>query len=189
MADRQTMIDAALGLLREGGSAALTARSVAERAQTAVGSVYGAFENLEMLKFEANAVTMRLLRQALARELAGFEREAPAESLLRLAGAYLRFARENRNAWAALFDRRSIPTPDAIMADVGALFGVIESVLARIDGLDPSLIPVVAKALWSSVHGMVYLGELDGLGPIEPGDLPDMIETLVRSAVRGLERG
>lgn len=189
-ADRATMIEAARSLLVEGGSAALTARAVAERAGTAVGSVYGSFDSLEMLKFEANAVTMRSLRGELLASLRGApEGEAPVESLLRLASAYIRFARENRNAWAAMFDQRAIETPDAIMADVWALFAVIEQVLGGIDGLDPADIPVVAKALWSSVHGMVYLGELQGLGPIGPDDVPGMVETLVRAAVRGLACG
>lgn len=185
-ADRDVLIEAALGLLREGGSPALTARAVAERAGTAVGSVYGAFDSLELLKFEANAVTMRELRRVLMKELEGQEAEPPVENLLRLARAYLRFAGENRNAWAAVFDRRSIETPEAIMADVWALFGLIEAVLARVPGIAPGSVGIVAKALWSSVHGMVYLGETQGLGPIGPDDLPAMIETLVRATVRGL---
>lgn len=184
------MIEAARSLLVEGGSQALTARAVAERAGTAVGTVYSSFENLEMLKFEANAITMRALRQDLQEALsAATPGEEPVESLLRLALAYIAFARANRNAWAALFDQRTIETPEAIMADVWALFGVIEGVLRRIDGLDPAAIPVFAKALWSSVHGMVYLGELQGLGPIGPEDVPGMIDALVRAAVRGLGNG
>lgn len=183
------MIEAARSLLVEGGSPALTARAVAERAGTAVGSVYGSFESLEVLKYEANAVTMRELRGVLLRALDGAPAgEAPADSLLRLATAYIGFARGNRNAWAAIFDQRSIATPEAIMVDIRALFAVIERVLGRIEGLDRAEIPVVAKALWSSVHGMVYLGELRGLGPIGPDDVPGMVETLVRAAVRGLER-
>ena len=46
----------------------------------------------------------------------------------------------------------------------------------------------MAKALWSSVHGMVYLGNVGGLGPVRPQDVRPMIDVLVRSSVRGLAR-
>ncbi len=48
---------------------ALTARSVAERAGTAVGSVYTAFDSLEALRLEANAITMEMLRTHLVQTL------------------------------------------------------------------------------------------------------------------------
>lgn len=188
IAGRQAMIEAALELLREGGSAALTARAVAERSGAAIGSVYGAFDNLETLKFEANAITMRLLRDHLSGALAACPATGTAERLLCLAGAYLGFAREHRNAWAALFDRRSIEAPPAIAADIAALFALIEAVLAGLPGAEAASIPVLARALWSSVHGMVYLGETGGLGPVGPQDIPAMVETLVRATARGLEQ-
>ncbi|WP_375462230.1 TetR/AcrR family transcriptional regulator [uncultured Enterovirga sp.] len=183
------MVDAALAILREEGAAALTARAVAERAGTAVGTVYLLFGSLEALKLEANAVTMRLLRNHLTDELAAGRSDEPADRLICLADAYLVFARANHHAWAAIFDRRTIEPPPAIAADIAALFAIIDGVLAAIEGLDPDAIPVVSKALWSSVHGMVYLGELGGLGPVGRDDVPAMVETLVRAAVRGLRVG
>ncbi|TDR89244.1 TetR/AcrR family transcriptional regulator [Enterovirga rhinocerotis] len=183
------MIAAAVDLLREGGSAALTARAVAERAGAAVGSVYGAFANLETLKLEANAVTMRALRHHLVDALRSGRSGSVTDRLLCLAEAYLGFARANREAWAAMFDRTTIAAPPAIAAEIAALFAVIESVLVDLDGLPPGRIPLVAKALWSSVHGMVYLGEVGGLGPVGQDDVPAMIETLVRASVRGLPGG
>lgn len=180
------MVESALAILRDEGAAALTARAVAERAGTAVGTVYLLFESLEALKLEANAVTMRLLRIHLTEALAACCSPDPADQLTCLSDAYLLFARQNHHAWAAIFDRRTIEPPPAIAADIAALFAIIESVLARIEGLDPEGIPVVSKALWSSVHGMVYLGEVGGLGPVGRDDVPAMVETLVRAAVRGL---
>jgi AcrR family transcriptional regulator len=190
------MIDAAVALLAEGGSPALTARAVAERAGVSVGTVYGSFDHLESLKLEANAVTMRALREALMQFVApqppsaGVGRVAsgtgPEAQLLDLAHAYLGFAREHHRPWSALFDRTSVETPQALSAEIAALFAIVERVLARVDGLAPEQIPVVAKALWSSVHGMVYLGELGGLGPVDRDDVPAMIDTLVKAAVRGL---
>ena len=186
IADRQMMIDAAVEILREGGAAAFNVRLVAERAGTAVGSVYTQFGSLEALRLEASAVTMRLLRNALAEALASCPSGAMDERLLCLTDAYLRFAAENRNAWTAMFEPRSIPAPPAIAADIAALFEIIEQELR--DGGVPGEedIPMLARALWSSVHGMVYLGEIGALGPIRPADIPPMVRALVNAAVRGL---
>ena len=185
-ADRQAMIAAALELLREGGSSALTARALAERVGTAIGSVYSAFESLEVLKLEANAVTMRRLRDHLAGALAASAAHGVADRLLVLADAYRAFARDNHNVWAAIFDPRVTEAPPAIAADNAALIAQIEKVIGAIPGLGREAVPVLAKALWSSVHGMVYLGEIGSLGPVERDDVPAMIETLVRAAVKGL---
>src|SRR3954468_23436172 len=101
-ADRQALIGAAVHILNEGGSAAFSARAVAERAGTAVGSVYTQFENLEALRLEASATTMRLLRAALADALAARASRSTEDRLLCLAEAYLRFAADHHNAWAAM---------------------------------------------------------------------------------------
>ena len=188
-ADRQGLVEAAVAILREGGSSALTARSVAERAGTAVGSVYTLFDSLEALRLEANVITMRLLRDALADALAGCREASTEERLLCLADAYLAFAVEQHNAWAAMFERRTIEAPPAIAADIASLFAVLEDVLRQSGHLRDEEIPVMARALWSSVHGMVYLGEIGGLGPIGTADIRPMIGALVRASVRGLAAG
>lgn len=184
-ADRQAMIDAAVHLLQEGGAAAFSARAVAERAGTAVGSVYTQFDSLEALRLEANAVTMRALRDTLADALASCPAEATEDRLLALADAYMGFAARHHHAWAAIFERRTIEPPPAIAADISDLFSVLESVLRESGRLGESEVPVLAKALWSSVHGMVYLGHVGGLGPVGPADVRPMIDALVRAAVRG----
>jgi AcrR family transcriptional regulator len=184
-ADRHVVVEAALGIVREGGAGALSARSVAERAGTALGSVYTLFGSLEELRLEANALTMRDLRAALVSALEGFSGGATADRLLCLADAYLSFAQQHHHAWAAMFEPRTIDAPPAIAADIAALFAVIEAVI-RADGrLEEAKVPVMAKALWSSVHGMIYLGNVGGLGPIGPADMRPMVEVLVRAAVRG----
>ena len=187
-ADRQSLVEAALGIVRDGGAAALSVRSVAERAGTALGSVYGQFASLEELRLEANALTMRDLRASLVAALGSFAGGSVADRLLCLADAYLLFASCHHNAWAAMFERRTIDAPPAIAADIEALFAVIEGVVREGGSLRDAEIPVMAKALWSSVHGMIYLGNVGGLGPIGPADVRPMIEALVRAAVRGWAR-
>jgi len=188
-ADRQALIDAAVAILNEAGAGALTARGVAERAGTAVGSVYTQFDSLELLRLEANAVTMRRLRDALAGALAACPSRETEARLLSLADAYLAFAAEHHAAWAAIFERRTVAAPDLVQADIAALFGVLEGVLRDGGGLAEPAIPVMARALWSSVHGMTYLADLGSLGPLGMDDVRPMIDALVRAAVRGFARG
>ncbi|MGH1589995.1 hypothetical protein ACRBEV_18730 [Methylobacterium phyllosphaerae] len=47
----------------------------------------------------------------------------------------------------------------------------------------------MARALWSSVHGMTYLADLGSLGPLGVDDVRPMIDALVRAAVRGFAQG
>lgn len=184
-ADRQALIAAAVAILDAGGPGALTARAVAERAGTAVGSVYTQFDSLELLRLEANAITMRRLRDALAAALSACPSRETEARLLCLADAYLAFAAEHHPAWVAIFERRTVAAPASVQADIAALFGVLEGVLRDGGQLAEVAIPVMARALWSSVHGMTYLADLGGLGPLGAADVRPMIDALVRAAVRG----
>ncbi|MCJ2088828.1 TetR/AcrR family transcriptional regulator [Methylobacterium sp. E-005] len=188
-ADRRGLIAAAVAILNEGGAGALTARSVAERAGTAVGSVYTQFDSLELLRLEANALTMRRLRDVLTAALSACPSRETEARLLCLADAYLAFAAGHHAAWAAMFERRTGPAPDPVQADIAALFGILEGVLRDGGRLAEAEIPVMARALWSSVHGMTYLADLGSLGPVGPGDVRPMVDALVRAAVRGFSEG
>lgn len=184
-ADRRALIEAAVAILNEGGSEALTARNVAERAGTAVGSVYTQFDSLESLRLEANAITMRRLRDILTEALAACKSRETGARLLCLADAYLAFAAGHHAAWAAIFERRTVAAPDSVQADIAALFGILEGVLRDGGRLPEAEIPIMARALWSSVHGMTYLADLGSLGPLGAEDVRPMIDALVRAAVRG----
>ena len=122
-----------------------------------------------MLRLEANAVTMRRLRDALAAALAACPARETEARLLCLADAYLAFAAEHHRAWAAIFERRTVAAPDSVQADIAALFGILEGVLRDGGRLAEAAIPVMARALWSSVHGMTYLADLGSLGPLGHG--------------------
>ena len=125
------------------------ARGVAERAGTAVGSVYTQFDSLELLRLEANAVTMRRLRDTLAGALAACSSRATEARLLCLADAYLAFAAANHAAGAAIFERRTVAAPDSVQADIAALFGILEGVLRDGGRLAEPAIPVMATERWA----------------------------------------
>ena len=85
----------------------------------------------------------------------------------------------------AIFERRTVAAPASVQADIAALFAILEEVLRDGGRLSEDAIPVMARALWSSVHGMTYLADLGSLGPLGAADVRPMIDALVRAAVRG----
>ena len=189
-ADRRVLIEAAVAILDEGGSGALTARGVAERAGTAVGSVYTLFDSLELLRLEASAVSDA---PPAGRPDGGAGRlpgagDGPSGSCAWRMPIWP--SRPGTDpAWATLFERRTVAAPDPVQADIAALFGILEGVLRDGGGLPAAEIPVMARALWSSVHGMAYLADLGSLGPLGADDVRPMIDALVRGAVRGFPGG
>ncbi len=187
-ADRQALIDAAFAILRDGGSAALTARGVAERAGTAVGSVYTAFDSLEALRLEANAITMEMLRTHLVQALETHPADGVEPRLLRLADAYIAFADAHRTIWAALFEPRTLPAPTAITDSIASLFAVLEKILRETASIEAQEASLLARSLWSSVHGTLFLAEIGNLGPIGRDQAPALVHALVRTVAKGLDR-
>ncbi|MDP4024667.1 TetR/AcrR family transcriptional regulator [Methylobacterium sp. NEAU 140] len=184
--ERFALARIALELIERGGLEALTARAVAERAGLSVGAIYKAFGDLEALRIEANAITMGDLRRVLEASLARSAGASATERLVALADAYAGFARMRRNAWTAMLAPRVSDAPPEIASEIAALFGLIGRVLEDTGRIPAAEIPVAVKALWASVHGMVHLGETNGLGPISPDDVPRMTRLLVTAALRGL---
>ena len=184
--ERFALARIALELIEQGGLEALTARAVAERAGMSVGAVYKAFGDLEALRLEANAITMRDMRRVLEASLDRSAGAPATERLLALADAYAGFARLRRKAWTAMLAPRVSDTPPEMAGEIAALFGLIGGVLTETGRIPEAKIPIAVKALWASVHGMVHLGETNGLGPISPDDVPRMTRLLVTAALRGL---
>lgn len=182
-------------LLNEGGLAALQARAVAGEAGVSVGTVYNLFGDLDDLH---RAVNMRLLDRlgaAGVSAVAEFGREdlkGVRERLLVLARTYIDFVEENAGAWTALlaFNRAhgAEQRPEWYAARLNTLFDIIAAVLAEGGfGLDETALATAARALWSSVHGIVTSGYagLDGMAWHD--EIWQQIDMLVTIFVTGLE--
>ncbi|UDL88920.1 TetR/AcrR family transcriptional regulator [Mesorhizobium sp. PAMC28654] len=182
-------------LIDSGGAENLKARTIAEQAGIAVGSVYNLFVDLDEVH---RAVNMRLLdRLGTAGASAMAELQGVKDTrqrLLALAGAYVRFVEAHPGSWPALLAfnrRRALATePDAYEARLDQLFEIIASVLG--DGgfdLDGDRLRIAARALWSSVHGIVTSGYAAKSARGQAHEVWQQIELLVAVFVRGLERG
>ncbi len=97
---KKKILDAAEKRIESQGLAALRARDITKDARCALGSLYNAFEDLDLLILAVNSRTLARLHASL--QNAPASQEAPKAKLLALALAYLNFGTENRNLWAAL---------------------------------------------------------------------------------------
>jgi len=187
VADQRAFVGAATGIMREAGTAGLTARAVAARAGTAVGSVYAAFPNLEALRLAVNTATMGLLRETLAAALATSTGMSLQDRLLGLADVYMGFADTHATLWAALFEPRTMAAPPAMAEETTALFALLDGVLCDA-GCAASDAPAFGRALWAAVHGTLFLAVQGSLGPVGRNEAASLVHTLVTAIVGGIPR-
>ena len=195
LALRDALIIAAERAVAARGLAGLRARELAAEAGCAIGAIYNVFDDLDDLVVVVNGRTLVALEKALA-DAGGVkpggpsDPDAAAKSLVTMALAYLDFAAGNAARWRALFDHR-LPVgknlPDWYLADQIKLFGYVERPLRA---LKPTLKPaeraLLARSLFSAVHGVVTLGLEEKLGVVPLATLRKQVALVVAATVRGL---
>ncbi len=193
---KSALIDAAERAVATQGIAGIKARSLALEAGCAVGAIYNVFADLDELALAVNARTLAALEAELAsavrpgRESASGEPEGVAETLVRLALAYLDFAMANKQRWRALFEFR-LPegkdVPDWFVADRSRLFGYIEQALRDLlPSMPPKQCSALARSLFSAVHGIIILGLEEKLGIVSLEDLRCQTRLVVGALATGL---
>jgi AcrR family transcriptional regulator len=189
---RTRLIDAAERTIAERGLAALKARDLAAEAGCAIGTIYNVFEHLDELVLAVGSRTLAMLDAALgaarSRSPDSSTEEAIAD-LVRLALAYLDFAARHQVRWRALFEHRSSgahPLPDGYVEQQGVLFAQVEGPLVMLlPGLDDERRRVLARTLFSAVHGVVALGLEEKLVSLPLSDLRQQLVAIVRAIARG----
>jgi AcrR family transcriptional regulator len=191
------LIRAAERAIGERGLSGLKARDLAQEVGCAVGAIYNVFADLDELVLRANLRTLAKFEAVIEASPAASKRsggagraEAAIADLIRLAEVYLQFASEHRLAWRALFEHRMAggrPPPDWYMKEQVRLFRYIEEPLRA---LQPDLgeegRSLLARSLFSAVHGIVSLGLDEKLLALPIGVLREQVETVVRALGRGL---
>ena len=192
---KDALIVAAERAVAARGLAGLKARELAAEAGCAIGAIYNVFDDLDDLILAVNGRTLVALEQVLAgaaEEKSGpaSDADSAAKRLVAMALAYLNFAAENKERWRALFDHR-LPagknTPDWYLADQVKLFAYVERPLRT---LKPTLKPaegaVLARSLFSAVHGLVTLGLEEKLGVVPVPTLRKQVTLVVSAVGKGL---
>ena len=202
-AERRATLKAALvaaaerAIMRE-GLAGLRARALAQEVGCAVGAIYNVVKDLDDLVLLVNAKTLAALKSAIG---AG---DAPAEAkfigldaaiarLVQMALAYLDFAATHMPLWRALFDHsmpQGQPVPDWYRQEQQRLFDEVESLLVELQARETRVRrALLARSLFSAVHGLVTIGLESKLQPIPLPVLREQIRFVVTAIGRGMVSG
>ena len=172
-----------------GGLGGLKTRDLAREIGVANGAVYNLVEDVDELILRVGSRTLARLDASLT----SAESDGPAsprETLVRIAVAYCDFAAENLELWRALFEHRMTPgkpVPEWAVSEQMNLFRHIYHPLAALfPKRTPAELGVMARSLFSAVHGMVLLGLEQKLIAVPVDALRQEIATIVRAMVDGL---
>jgi len=159
---RQRLVEAAETRMERDGLRALRARDLAGDAGCSLGAIYNVFDDLNALIMAVNGRTFRQLGVVVAQSVTRAEAKSANERLILMSNAYLGFASDHNNLWRALFDLQ-MPldgmVPDWYLQELGELFAHIAAPLAEIfPDKNPRDLDLMTRALFSSVHGIVWLG-------------------------------
>jgi AcrR family transcriptional regulator len=191
------LIDAAERAIAAGGLSALHARDLARAVGCALGAIYNVVPDLHALVFLVNSRTLAMIEGHIAAS-DGLDVAAaitPADlpaiaTLARLALAYFDFAAAHTMRWRALFEHH-LPAgqemPDWHLAEHRRLFLNIETPLrAMVPDADATTCMLLARSLFSAVHGIVSLGLEEKLVPLPLAVLRQQTVTVAAAAARGL---
>lgn len=171
---RPALLDAAFTLLATRPAAQLSLREVARAAGVSHAAPYHYFSDRDSLLKAVGTECMGRFLQAQQDAVA--RQTQPLERLLALGLAYVRFAHEQPNAFALVFDAQLCP-PGAPNAESAPLIAANEALLRdcvhalqQADGAPDVDGDALGAALWGTVHGLAQLvmaGHLpmDAVGP------------------------
>jgi AcrR family transcriptional regulator len=189
---REQLIDAAERTIAGKGLVALKARDLAHEVGCAVGTIYNVFEHLDELVLCVGLRTLAMLEAALGAVPPLGEphsTEKAADDLVRLALAYLEFAATHTVRWRALFEHRiseARPLPEWFAEQQHRLFAQVEGPLAAlVPELDRDARLILARTVFSAVHGIVALGLEEKLVSLPLPDLGRQLAATVRAIATG----
>lgn len=171
---REEIIAAALDIVRRGGMAALTARSLAAELGSSAKPVFGLFENMQEVQDEvvraANAEYQSFLRAEMMR---GAYQPYKASGM-----AYIAFARQEKELFKLLFMRDR--TEEDSETEDESIDGII-ALISRNTGLSNEDARLFHLEMWIFVHGiatMIVTGYLDWEEEYVSRTLTDVYEGL-----------
>ncbi|MFI1769374.1 TetR/AcrR family transcriptional regulator [Streptomyces sp. NPDC020800] len=180
---RQALIDGAREILAERGHEQFSLNEVARRAGVSTAAPYRHFSGKDELLAAVAEQGYSTLLDSLKRAEA--DTADARERLLRLAGAYVRFAHEHPDLFVTMF--RSQPGADPVG------HGSFEVLLdAVVDAQAAALIPakpspeLMARSLWATLHGLAVLSLRQPHQRFGMDEPPEDLATSTLAAVFGL---
>jgi AcrR family transcriptional regulator len=183
---RVLMLETARAIIASKGLRSLKVRDIAEAADCSIGSVYNEFVDFDGLILTVNRETV----QALTARLEAVPASDPIRRLHELAGAYLDFASEHANLLRALFEHRmedDKPFPEDILLMVMQAFALMHQPLVRLlPDREEEEIALLARILFSAVHGIISLGLEERMVAVPPDKLRQQLARFVDTHLIGL---
>jgi AcrR family transcriptional regulator len=183
---RALMLATARAIIAAKGLRALKVRDVAEAADCAIGSVYNEFSDFDGLILTVNRETV----QALTAQLKAVPGKDPVRQLHGLAAVYLGFATAHANLLRSLFEHRmeeDRPFPEDILRMVMQAFELMHAPLARLlPDRDPEQVAILARLMFSAVHGIISLGLEERMVAVPPDQLGRQVAGFIDAHLAGL---
>jgi AcrR family transcriptional regulator len=180
---RQALIDGAREILAERGHEQFSLKEVARRAGVSTSAPYRHFDTRDDLLNAVAAEGYAKLHQSLE-QTAATTADA-GERLLRLGGAYVRFAQEHPDLFVTMFRPGAAAGHDSF--DV-LLRTVAEAQRAELIPSDPSA-ELMARSIWATLHGLAVLSLRGPYKRFGMDDPPEDLAATTLSALLGLKAG
>jgi AcrR family transcriptional regulator len=177
---RAALVQAALELVEEAGSPALSLRAIAAAAGVSRAAPYAHFRDRRaLLSAVANAGFERL---ALGMTAADDPAATPRERFVGIGRAYVRFALDNPHLFKLMFSAELETRTDQPAIEGSATYDLFSGSLATLSrGVTPATGSVAMEAMaWSMIHGLAFL-LIEGRLPVPGGDR----DSLVRQVADG----
>jgi len=180
------MLDTARRIISDKGLIFLKVRDVADAADCSIGSVYNEFGDFDGLILTINRETV----QRLTDKLRAISNADPRAQLHGLAAGYLEFASQNANLLRALFEHRmqyDRPFPEDILNMVMDAFALMYPPFFHLMGdRDPAEVALIARTMFSAVHGIISLGLEERMVAVPPEKLRQQLTQFVDAQLVGL---
>ena len=191
---REALIAAAERTIESEGLRGMKARELATKVGCSVGAIYNVFADLDDLIFAVNALTLEQLEKTLtvARGDTADPQGGAIKTLVHLGLAYTDYAAANTRRWRVLFDHRlpdNKEVPTWYMANLARLFVYIEEPLRKLaPALSPNRRALLARSLFSAVHGIVLIGLEEKLQHLPLPVLREQVTGMVEAMAKGLSQ-
>ena len=183
---RVLMLEIARGIIASKGLRLLKVRDVAEAADCSIGSVYNEFADFDGLILAVNRETV----EALTTRLGSVPADDPIRQLHGLAATYLEFFSQHANLLRSLYEHRmedDRPFPEDILLMVMRAFALMHQPLVRLlPDRDPKDIAMLARLMFSAVHGIISLGLEERMVAVPPESLRQQVAQFVDTHLIGL---
>jgi AcrR family transcriptional regulator len=183
---RVLMLGIARGIIASKGLRLLKVRDVAEAADCSIGSVYNEFGDFDGLILAVNRETV----EELSAHLGSVPADDPIRQLRGLAATYLEFFSQHANLLRSLYEHRmedDRPFPEDILLMVMRAFALMHQPLVRLlPERDPKDIAMLARLMFSAVHGIISLGLEERMVAVPPDSLRQQVAQFVDTHLIGL---